>query len=240
METVKKPRGLAAMTPEARAAAIEKGRLTRQANKAARLASTGTSLEELRDAREKPEKLNNVLDRFRYTANPDDVAIWRAGRDISPVSPPEKTQKDYPELEWKLLSKKKINRLGMGYDGWQVFKDSAHPEGIERSNDSIFGVRPKSLGDDHRKAKAERAQAALSTLAESRLEEMEKRAAAARQGGDEVAAVIHGHQMESGRLAGEGIVVGRHRMARRAERLRDSFEKRAQETVNRKYVFMGK
>ena len=105
-----KLRGFAAMTPERRKEIGAKARASRAANRANRasgVVAEGTDEKDLRRALNDKNKTHDVLDRFRYSKDPKEVAIWRTGKDFTPVDPPTELKKKYPELEWKLLSKKK-------------------------------------------------------------------------------------------------------------------------------------
>lgn len=245
----KKPRGFAAMTPEARAAAIEKGRIKRAENKAARLASgnqtvtTSAGKEELKKAISDPEKTHQTLDRMRYTKDPREAAIWGANPDISPLHVPDEIKAKYPEFEFKWCSTRKIDKTG-GTGPWQIFEDAEFSKDgkVRRSDDTILAVMPRDLKEENiDKPKRDRAMGAIRGLEESRVGEMEQRAAQARAGGDANAAVLYGQQMESGRIAGAGILIGRQNVRRRAERLREQYSERIKsQEIEKKYFDMGK
>lgn len=155
--------------------------------------------------RELSENTDKVLDHFEYTLNEKDVAIWSGDLAASPVNPPRVLVDKYPEFEFKLASKKKLSDRGEGYGGWQVIKDAAagYPEGCYRSGDSVFVVRPKTLGDRIRKAKEMAAEGQIRGLSENRQQDMERRAA-----GNPDLLMATGSQIRN-RMAGLGVVVGR-------------------------------
>lgn len=155
--------------------------------------------------RDLSENTDKVLDHFEYTLNEKDVAIWSGDIAASPVNPPRALVDKYPEFEFKLASKKKLTDRGEGYGGWQVIKDSAlgYADGCFRSGDSVFVVRPKTLGDKIRRAKESAAESQIHGLSENRQAEMARRAS-----GNPDLLMASGSPVKS-RMAGLGIIVGR-------------------------------
>jgi hypothetical protein len=68
------------------------------------------------------------------------------------------------------------------------------------------------------------------------MEEMERRASAARQGGDQYAEVLHNVNIQ-GRTGATGIKIGRHNLPNRSARLREQFQQRIES--GKKYFDMG-
>lgn len=238
----KKLRGFAAMTPEQRKAAIEKGHATRAANKLKRESRQGTSTgkEDIKQAVLDPEKTHQTLDRMRYTKDAREAAIWGANPDLSPLHVPQEIQDKYPEFAFKWCSTKKIDKRG-GTGPWEILKDRQFSKDgiVRRADDTVLAVMPKELKEETiDKPKAERATAALLGLEQARLEEMEKRAAEARADGDQHASVMYNEPVTpGGRIGGTGIQIGRHNIRRRSEKLREQFIARSAQ--NKKYFFLG-
>jgi hypothetical protein len=257
MTEEKKKVGYALWSPEKRRAAQEKSRATRAANKEARrlvpvgtvempapgiLADGQNPTTEVKISEEvaqraavsgDPEKMASVLEHFQYSHDPAEVAIWQQGEGVSPVDPPRELVKKYPELEFKLMSKAKIDRLGEGYKGWFILKDKAHPEGVKRGNDTIWGVRPKEIGESQRKANQERADAIIKGLPETQMEDMQRRTQG-KPSRDDLTGPMIMDRMNSGREVGGGITVGRR--TEQVQRAREQLIRFAEERARKKTV----
>lgn len=228
----KKPKGWAALNEDQRRLSVERRKAT-MARKRQILASPG--IEDIRNGLERNP--HETLDRMKYSKDPREATIWSTNPDLSPLHIPNEIREKYPEFEFKWCSTKKIDKRG-GTGPWEIFKDKVFSKDgkIRRADDTILAVMPKELHEKTiARPKAERAEAALLGLEENRMEEMERRASAARQGGDEHAEVLHNVTIH-GRTGATGIRIGRHQLANRSARLRSQFEKRITE---KKYFDLG-
>lgn len=245
MSEEKKLKGFAAMTPEARAAAMAKGHARRAENKAARLAGL--------PAKSKPIKVKDnldvKLDHFQYTLNPEEQAIWENDTQVSPLTVPREIKKDvnYAGLEWRWVSNRTLEVRGKNYNGWELFRDKNHPEGVKRGNDLQLAAMPRSLAESYRRSVSERSTEMVRNMQSITIGKMEQ---AVRDLNDPGSGLINAGEMVGGRRVDGGIQVGRRAQFGRGgnyqrgmpreevhERIAKSIEERRK---NKVFVDMGR
>lgn len=107
------------------------------------------------------DNLDIKLDHFQYTLDPEEAAVWEHDETISPLHVPKHIRDKYPQFDWHYVSEYKIRTRGLGYNGWQLFKDSTYPEGIKRGNDLFLAAMPKKMAESYRRRVSERSTEAV-------------------------------------------------------------------------------
>ena len=103
------------------------------------------SQSEINKANESPEALAKKLDDFVYTQDSALLDLWEAGGTQSPVDVPSDIKTKHHNLRFHWSSKRKWDRYGKNYGGWQEFRTAAFPEGVTRGNDLFLSAMPESL-----------------------------------------------------------------------------------------------
>ena len=133
------------------------------------------------------------LDHFQYTKDENELQIWESDQTLSPLNVPADLKKKYPDIRWRWVSNKKLDRVGSGYQGWQLFKDSKHPEGVKRGGDLRLAAMPEDMArkyNAHTMSESNRRMQGLSEL------DLERGASALRQQGHEVEYTGHGISLD--------------------------------------------
>lgn len=226
------------MTPEARAAAIAKGRLKRAENKEKRIiAKASANLETLLDVADKStqasrnqtatqnmesplpvvaakDEFDKKLDHFQYSLDPQAVALWEHDETVSPLHVPKELKDQYPNLEWHWVSERNLKNKGRGYNGWEIFYDAHNPEGVMRGPDMRLGVMPKEMAERYRRRVSETSTEQVKNLQSGQIAKMDRAIAELNQANIEAGLLGDGEQLidTQGRrreFSGAGISVGR-------------------------------
>ena len=113
------------------------------------------------------------LDHFQYSKDPKDLQWWEGDKTLSPMHVPDGLREKRPDLAFKYLSKARIDRLGAGYHGWEIYKDNKHPLGIGRGNDLILGCKPEEDAEKYRRFVSESSSKAVRGMQEAQFNRVE-------------------------------------------------------------------
>lgn len=167
--------------------AFTKSGLCRGCNLKAGRATKKPATQDFKDA------FDRKLDHFQYTKDENELQIWERDQSLSPLHVPKDIKTKYPDMRWHWVSDKKLNRVGTGYQGWQLFKDSKHPEGVKRGNDLRLAAMPEDMArkyNEHTMSESNQRMQGLSEL------DLERGASALRQQGHEVEYTGHGISLD--------------------------------------------
>jgi hypothetical protein len=120
------------------------------------------------------------LEHFQYTKDPNQLDYWEFGEDVNTMSVPKNIRDKYPEMRFHWRSLARVDRLGMGYKGWQKFTDPSlgYGEGLKRGNDIMLFAMPEERAQRYNDKVAEDSTQRVKELQEHQIE-MNDRAAAA-------------------------------------------------------------
>lgn len=247
METTKKLKGFAAMTPERRAEVVQKAQIARAANKIVR-ESMGT-------VNVKKDAEDAKLDYFQYSLDPKAAMMWEHDEAVSPLHVPNELKDQYPNLEWRFVSNRTLDVKGKGYNGWELFSDTNYPQGLKRGPDLRLAAMPKEYAQRYRERVSDRSTEQVRNLQYGQISKMEQAVHDLNASGVEAQMLSEGETVtgqdgKTRKFGGAGISIGRRpsigrggnyqRGLSRAE-VHEIRAKAIEESRKQKsYVFMGK
>lgn len=194
------------------------------------------------------DAFDRKLDHFQYTLDPKEAAIWEHDESVSPLHVPPELKKKYPNMTFRWVSDYKLRTKGAGYNGWQLFRDGKHAEGVKRGHDLHLAAMPKEMAESYRRAVSERSSRMVRNAQEAAVANLEQRTHGIRDiemlaPGDEVVDKATGQKRPIGLSIGARPAVGRggafQRGMSQAE-VRDRVQQVIEKNRSRKsYVFMG-
>ena len=119
-------------------------------------------------------EMDQTLDHFKYTLDPNEVAMWRQNETLSPMHVPQALKKNYPELAWRWVSNRTLSEKGQGYNGFELFRDKDHVNGIKRGPDMQLAVMPKELAEERKRVLENRSSELVDNLAPGYIDRLER------------------------------------------------------------------
>lgn len=144
-----------------RKAALQKARDAKKAKKEAQATAPATTA--FKDA------FDRKLDHFQYEASPDAMQDWEAENPLN-SRVIQKVKKKYPGMRCRFVSSYSMDKRGVGYRGWQLFKDKEHPTGIKVGNDLHLAMMPEEMAQRYNDEMAYRSTRDLVKLQEDMME----------------------------------------------------------------------
>jgi hypothetical protein len=244
---VKKPRGLAALSPERRAEVIAKMKATKAAKKEAEWAEGPEREAKITPKIGARDNLDIKLDHFQYTLDPQEQAVWEQDETISPLHVPKSIKDRYPDMEWHWVSSRTVEVKGRNYHGWQLFRSKEYPEGVNRGNDLHLAAMPKELAQSYRDAVANRSSERVRDLQGQTIGKMEKALTDMRDPGSGMIGpgdTVGGKQVLGGIEVGSRGPFGRGGNYQRGMSRSELYERLAkiqeERGKNKKYVDLGR
>lgn len=152
------------------------------------------------------DNLDVKLDHFQYTLDPEEAAVWEHDESLSPLYVSKAIRDKYPKFAWHWVSSTKLQTKGTGYNGWQLFRDNSHPEGIKRGNDLHLAAMPKEMAESYRRRVSERSTEAVKNIQERGIAKMEK---ALGELGDPNSGMLAPGEQVAGRSVSGTVEIGR-------------------------------